>query len=281
MSRTAVDLPDPLQAQGGGGIPENADDLLAQLASEEVDRLLSEADEAPIGSIEFSTSDAAAPDAASPSSDAGEASLNELFNELDDDQIPTLAEDVPPPPSAPQVVVAPPAAAAPLDTPGLTAMRQQADAPAPDAASSVPASAADALAAEMEEDERAHAAALRRMKQGETTPPLPTPDAAPVPPPSSEAPAVPAPAPVATAAPAPDQAAPTTATTAITIDPQALEDSGPAEPGVPLLVCVLEWINAPLDGLSESLRGAIGKVALVTTFNALGVLLYVLFFRHR
>jgi hypothetical protein len=273
MSRTVVDLPDPLQAQGAGGIPQNADDLLAQLASEEVDRLLSEADEAPLGSTEFSTADAAAPDAATIAPDEGEASLNELFNALDDDQIPTLAEDVPPPPSAPQVVAAP-SAAAPTHTPGLTEMRQQADAPVPDAASPVPASAADALAAEMEEDERAHAAALRRMKQGETAAPPPTPDASPAPPPASEAPAAPAPA-----ATAPDQAASPPATT-ITIDPQALEDSGPAEPGVPLLVCVLEWINAPLDGLSERVRGAIGKVALVTTFNAVGVLLYVLFFRH-
>src|SRR5688500_20197958 len=47
MARTAVELPDPLENAGGGGGANSADDLLAQLAGDEVDRLLSEADATP------------------------------------------------------------------------------------------------------------------------------------------------------------------------------------------------------------------------------------------
>jgi hypothetical protein len=48
----------------------------------------------------------------------------------------------------------------------------------------------------------------------------------------------------------------------------------------PLLVRLLEWLNAPLDGLSDGARAAIGKAAIVTMVNALGVLVYVLIFRR-
>jgi hypothetical protein len=58
-------------------------------------------------------------------------------------------------------------------------------------------------------------------------------------------------------------------------------DAGPAEEfQPPLLVRVLEWINAPLSGLSDAAREAVGKVALVTTLNAVAVLTYVLLFRR-
>src|SRR5947208_16183237 len=43
MGQAAIDLPDPLQNQSTAGGP-SADDLLAQLAVEEVDRLLAEAE---------------------------------------------------------------------------------------------------------------------------------------------------------------------------------------------------------------------------------------------
>jgi hypothetical protein len=52
-----------------------------------------------------------------------------------------------------------------------------------------------------------------------------------------------------------------------------------AEARVPLLVRVLEWMNAPLAGLSESARAALGKVAIMTSVNAAAVLVYVLVFR--
>lgn len=52
-----------------------------------------------------------------------------------------------------------------------------------------------------------------------------------------------------------------------------------AEP-LPLWLRPLAWINAPLDFLSDPVREAMGKVALLTLFNALAVLVYVMFVRH-
>src|SRR5947209_13799274 len=44
MGKAAIDLPDPLEAIAPGA-PSSVDDLLAQMAGEEIDRLLSESDE--------------------------------------------------------------------------------------------------------------------------------------------------------------------------------------------------------------------------------------------
>jgi hypothetical protein len=49
---------------------------------------------------------------------------------------------------------------------------------------------------------------------------------------------------------------------------------------VPALLKPLVWLNAPLAGLSDSSREAIGTIAVVTAMNAAAVLVYVLFFRH-
>jgi hypothetical protein len=43
---------------------------------------------------------------------------------------------------------------------------------------------------------------------------------------------------------------------------------------------MLELLNAPMRGCSEDLRQGIGKIALLTVFNAAAVLIYVLIFRH-
>jgi hypothetical protein len=61
----------------------------------------------------------------------------------------------------------------------------------------------------------------------------------------------------------------------------ALEAQGEVdEDRVPLLVRLLEWFNAPLSSLPDHVREALGKVALVTTFNSIAVLLYVMVFRR-
>ena len=41
----------------------------------------------------------------------------------------------------------------------------------------------------------------------------------------------------------------------------------------------LEWLNAPLAACSDTVREALGKVAIMTLINALAILLYVLFLR--
>jgi hypothetical protein len=291
MPRTAVNLPELLQAQGDGARPatgaaddgNNADDLLAQLAGEEVDRLLSEADDAPSGKKgDFDLPGAGSADL-NPADEA-EASLDELFSELNaDTEIASRVKAAPAAPApvaapipvqpptaplaAPVAKSAPPTAAPPVPT--ITPSQ-----PAPVAATaSEPASAADALAAEMEEDAREHAAALRRMK-GDAAPaqPAPAPAAAPTAPPAPE------PETVAGL----ELVAESEVTSGITIDLQAIADQAAdaANSREPFLVRVLELINAPLAGFSETMRAAIGKIALVTTLNAVGVFIYVLVFRR-
>jgi hypothetical protein len=46
------------------------------------------------------------------------------------------------------------------------------------------------------------------------------------------------------------------------------------------LVRTLEWINSPMRDCPEELRQGIGKIALLTIFNAAAVLIYVLIFRR-
>ena len=58
MAQTAVDLPDPLGGKSDGGAAlKSADDLLAQLAGDEVDRLLSEADASTPGPLNVTGDD--------------------------------------------------------------------------------------------------------------------------------------------------------------------------------------------------------------------------------
>jgi hypothetical protein len=40
-------------------------------------------------------------------------------------------------------------------------------------------------------------------------------------------------------------------------------------------------MNAPLDAFPDTVRDAIGKVAILTLFNAIAVIVYVVVFRHR
>ena len=59
--------------------------------------------------------------------------------------------------------------------------------------------------------------------------------------------------------------------------PPPTEDDG--SPRLPLYLRPLEWINFPLSRCPEDARDAVGKVAIVTLVNALAILLYVLIFR--
>ena len=266
MPRTAVNLPDPMP-NSGHGVMNNADDLLSQMAGEELDRLLSEAESHPAEASGFELPGESAPD-------AGEASLNELFDELDEKELPTLAEDETPAPVAPPFSKAPIGEAAKAPAPAPAPVVKPAAPKVVDA----PPSAADDLAAEMEADERAHAEALRRMKQGGQVEEAPQQasfaskvDA----PAAGEAPGV-----VAVAASAVPVEQP------VTIDPDLAalgEDEPPyvaSEPSTPFLVRLLEWMNAPLAGVSAGMREVMGKIAIITTLNAIGVFVYVLFFRR-
>ena len=56
-------------------------------------------------------------------------------------------------------------------------------------------------------------------------------------------------------------------------------DETAPEPPLPFYLKPLEWISRPMDAMPESVRVAVGKIALLTLFNALAVLIYVLLFR--
>jgi hypothetical protein len=50
---------------------------------------------------------------------------------------------------------------------------------------------------------------------------------------------------------------------------------------LPVYLKPLIWINAPLDACPSVVRQMLGKVGIVTLFNALAVLAYVFFFRKK
>jgi hypothetical protein len=58
--------------------------------------------------------------------------------------------------------------------------------------------------------------------------------------------------------------------------PPLPEDGAPT---LPIYLRPLEWINLPLSWCTDEARDAVGKVAIVTLVNALAILLYVLLFR--
>jgi hypothetical protein len=267
MARTAVELPDPLENAAGGGSAAmgGTDDLLAQLAGDEVDRLLSEADAVPPDPAHADRPPLDADAATEPGGDAAKsrAAMEDLFDEMDAADAVTASVNASKPKESDkgksaQAVIEERADAL------VERARREADEAAVAAVvetpepQDAPPSAAAALAAEMDADEAAHQAALARMmKPGK---PAPTP-----------------------APPSAVDAEPVEVTATTTIDEAAVEfaqaDDAAAE-RVPLLVRVLEFLNAPLAGLSAGVREALGKIAIVTAVNAVAVLVYVLIFRR-
>jgi hypothetical protein len=82
----------------------------------------------------------------------------------------------------------------------------------------------------------------------------------------------------------PPESAETDAAERAALEIGLLDEAIDAEAGggvsTPLLLRPLVWINAPLDLLPEGIRAGVGKVALITFFNALAILVYVLIFRR-
>jgi hypothetical protein len=291
MARPAVDYPDP--AEHATPNMAGADDLLAQLAGDEVDRLLAEAEDGSTAAADPAATADAVGDAvdervrsASALVETGEpdetqAALDQLF-----DEIRATPDPASPPRGLSELV----------DDELTVAQRELGKAPSPDVdaveaadrpsisliaeASAVvdaapaipePPSVADALAAEMEEDDRIHG---RRGAAVAPAGPAVAP-AEPVETPTDDLNAEPV---------DPDVEAAAEPLAGVVIEesaeePLEAEMAEAADARVPLVVRVLEWMNAPLAGLSDGVREALGKIAIVTTLNAVAVLLYVLIFR--
>jgi hypothetical protein len=270
MGKAAVDLPDPLEtslprgkdAKGSARSGAAADDLLAQLAGDEIDRLLAEADATrpeddpvsnPPGSgvvpapVEVPPIEpllpAARPLSGAPVTPASatkadldaslSAELDVLFSDLEKE----TPEDATPaaPPAAVKVTQVAVLAADAIDRELVAAEpRLAAETPKPEE----PSAAAE-VAAELAEAE-------------------------------------------AQTSPAERMGLTTVAELAASIEaPQAQTDADDADPNaLPFYLLPLEWLNAPLDALPDSTRELVGKVAIVTLLNAVAVLAYVFLFRH-
>lgn len=208
MGQAAVDLPDPLNPPAAPSAA-STDDLLAQLAGEEIDRMLAEADapapQKPAAAPVPELLPPIAPPAARGTPVASDAAqLNNIFRKLEAEGM----ED-------------PVAAVAAIGAPGATKAAQ-------------PGTRGEANP--FDEDE------LLAAERGA----LNTADAL-------------------------------TALTRETDDGPAGQGRG-ARPS--LLIRTLEWINSPLESCPEETRETMGKIAILTTVNAVAILAYVLFFRR-
>jgi hypothetical protein len=235
------------------------DDLLSQLAGEEIDRMLAEADAAPGESppvadadVELSQAiDGAVAAAAPAATTTAAASPDEQISRQLDDVLsaitartaPTESASAPEPAAAPTLPAAHAVAVADLPAPAVSATGQHEPTHSPPAAAQLqtpgaPAATASVQPAESPADEqhttRQELAALNAPQE---------------------------------------QAQPQVQPKAATAD-----ESQP-QPRDPLYIRLLELINAPLKLFPDTVRDALGKVAILTLMNAVGVLLYVLLFR--
>jgi hypothetical protein len=249
MGKAAVDLPDPLQTPADAGQPlTSTDDLLAQLAGEEIDRLLAEVDDQNGGNPSAAAASRANPTPSRPIEFSGTPDPTP-----DPSEPPKFDDD---PPATAAMAAAEPDVTAELDAFFKTAVKPPEVAPDAGAAARPATRATDPLGGsptgnagtaevvEASETSSAERAGLNAQLSGSLN------------------------APAAAAAAIKER------------------DAGPvgegAEDGpLPLYLKPLEWINAPMDACPSALRDFIGKAAIITLVNAAAVLAYVMLFRRR
>ena len=268
MGQATLDLPDPTQLSGNAGplSPQalaSADDLLSQLAGDDIDRLLAEAESErqqaspPTPSEPWAPVEAPAPPALAAPADIAastEAAIDAILGpaiestlKAVDDEIAAAAPaietlplpvEAPTPIETPLAVEAPASAQSALEVAPADPTVLQLDAPAPAVSTATDQKLLDEAAA--------HVSAIMD--------------------------------------PAPE---PIPATVADAAERQALSDplivpQTAKAPSIPVrcLVKILEWINAPMRFISDDLRQAMGKVAIMTTCNAAAVIVYVMVFRR-
>ncbi|MGH7214157.1 MAG: hypothetical protein ACREIT_05285 [Tepidisphaeraceae bacterium] len=286
MGKATVDLPDPLdRTSSDGKSASNADDLLSQLAGDEIDRLLAEAEVEPRpqgtprpagADVSKDTNDEAEVDAEI------EAGIDAVMAELTREQ--DAATPAPAPtPSAP--ARAPEASVSSQDATADQELNSQLDAlfdelnkpldnqtvePAPksteeskgvaespgamkDAAQTTPDQSADAgpKDADAETSEAEHAALAAVTDESDDA----------------------------------DDADDAPAAALQVVDEMVASDEAAQEEAradaVPIVLKPLVWLNAPLLSAPEWIREAVGKVAILTLINAVAVLVYVLLFRAK
>jgi hypothetical protein len=257
-----VDLPDPLDDHANPAGAAAGDDLLSQLAGDEIDRLLAEGDE-PLSSGRKAT-DLEPDEGSAAGAPAAEAV------EVDAPAADAVAEEAVEGPGE----SAGPSEASSLDAvfSQITAKEQAGDLQEPPNEAGEPAGEVEGPAGEGPVDAAAldaslAGAALAGVKQedvgdhaGEGVGAAPGTDA-----PGGE-----------------EGETSAAERSALTVEAELAESQALVEgeeAPLPLVLRPLVWLNAPLGFLPEAMRNALGKVALVTLFNALAVLAYVLIFR--
>ena len=264
MGQATVDLPDPLDAPPPSSL-SGTDDLLAQLAGDEIDRLLAEADleqqkltataTPPPPKLATTSEPAAvapAENAAPPAAPATAPAADPGMAVPGDDELDALLskieESAPPPPARKSATLpSAPANTAPTADGDAKSLVDRvpdilAQFPVPaDAAKGAVGAAAGATGA---------AAAVAAPTPSDTTDVMS----------AAERDALK----IAELGDEPDAAT------------AGSEDGGRFAP----LIKLLEALNAPLSFIPDALRDTLGKVAIVTLVNSIAVLVYVLFVRH-
>jgi len=263
MGQAVVDLPDPLEKQPAGA--SSADDLLAQLAGDEIDRMLTEANVEPAAAAEdepVAHREAIATPADDSLNKAADsttaAAVDDLLAGLDEPKAETATE---------QAVAAP---AEKFDPSDIDQLLDSAIAPTADAVAGEPAAKVDidqTLAAEADAKLAPHTAAV----QAEAAAEIAHAEAAAIAAPSTLVPAVRAEEPL------PDEAAEREGLLA-TVAGEATDDDLSAP--LPIWLRPLEWISDPLDAFSDDARSFLGKAAILTLVNSAAVIAYVLMFRR-
>lgn len=240
MSKSAVELPETLEPGDGPEKPVNVDDLLAQMAGDEIDRLLSESED---GAPKPATPPPAPP---KPVAEDGVAKqLDELFSGSDA----PVAEE--PHPNQEQ----PPAQLIKHDVEIATPAAGTVIAAAPEAAP------VGRVGDKFEETKRevAGGIVIRDEPATQTDARKSTDDIQ-------------------------DAEIEERAALDAPLDENDLADNDALtsddDETVPLLLKPLALMNSPLENSPDWIRDLIGKIALLTLFNAAAVLLYILLFRH-
>lgn len=275
MGQADTSLPDPLTNPQPS--PAGTDDLLSQLAGDEIDRLLAEAEVAPPARANELDSELAAapiPRANTPyAGDAALEALNAVQKEAD-----AIAQDVrdlaSASPDDDNLSKGQPSTATPVEeaaTEPIEPVQATSSSAEKLQTTAAPASSADPSG----EKKDSIASELDSLFAELTTSPA---------------------SPPAEVQSSPDVVTPEPEMASGEAERSALRESEPelaelaqniaaklvilpeAEP-LPLYLRPIAWLSAPLDGASDKIRDALGKVAIVTLVNAAALILYVLIFR--
>lgn len=273
MGQAAVDLPDPLHQPSLDNTP-SADDLLSQMAGDEIDRLLSEAEvDRPPASPDTPPAEVSQPQSVetTPPPAIVQPKSAAAVDESDPDiarQIDDLFKELngPPPP--------------PVDLPPIAAEVPAAPTPKPDEADPNISQQLDDLFQQLATDPvttptesqpapATSAAQPEPLAAASATEQPPTPEINP-------ADQVSEPERQTLTAAIPDAAEPETPShvTVVQSPPPDLDDA------VPLFLRPLVWLNRPVASCGDGVRRIIGNIAIMTLVNALMLIAYVLVFRR-